>query len=298
MRIVELILDEQDEMAGVDAVSLVEYPAIEENFVALKEQITLAEVDKEKHILMGAALVPQKPIYRKNGEEEFYIFFSKETICKVSQLFLKNSKHKNATMEHEYQLTDMTIVESWIVEDEVHDKSRKFGMEVPVGTWMVSMKVEDDSVWNDYVKTGKVKGFSIEGYFADRYQMSEEDRLINEIKEIIMREEKSVYKALFSEQKSNKVELGLVDDLEKKESLIKEASGIKDQFLTDFNSAKRQLRALESVSKEIKIYLKLVDKIKQSFKELGVDVPKKVFTIESNFNQAVEDAERFKKFKL
>jgi hypothetical protein len=186
MRIVELILDEQDEMAGVDAVSLVEYPAIEENFVALKEQITLAEVDKEKHILMGAALVPQKPIYRKNGDEEFYIFFSKETIEKVSQLFLKNSKHKNATMEHEYQLTDMTIVESWIVEDAVHDKSRKFGMEVPVGTWMVSMKVEDDSVWNDYVKTGKVKGFSIEGYFADRYQMSEEDRLINEIKSIII----------------------------------------------------------------------------------------------------------------
>ena len=227
MRIVELILDEQDEMAGVDAFSLVEYPAIEENFVALKEQITLAEVDKEKHILMGAALVPQKPIYRKNGDEEFYIFFSKETIEKVSQLFLKNSKHKNATMEHDYQLSDMTIVESWIVEDAVHDKSRKFGMEVPVGTWMVSMKVEDDSVWNDYVKTGKVKGFSIEGYFADRYQMSEEDRLVNEIKEIIMREEKSVYKALFSEQEPNKVELTLVNDLNK---VIKEIDSVLDDI--------------------------------------------------------------------
>jgi hypothetical protein len=101
-----------------------------------------------------------------------------------------------------------------------------------------------------------------------------------------------------AKQEPQKVELGLVDDLEKKESLIKEASGIRDQFLTDFNSAKRQLRALESVSKEIKIYLKLVDKIKQSFKELGIDVPKKVFTIESNFNQAVKDAERYKKFKL
>jgi hypothetical protein len=95
-----------------------------------------------------------------------------------------------------------------------------------------------------------------------------------------------------------KVELGLVDDLEKKESLIKEASDITDQFLTDFNSARRQLRALESVNKEIKIYLKLVDKIKQSFKELGIDVPKKVFTIENNFNQAIKNAERFKKFKL
>ena len=110
--------------------------------------------------------------------------------------------------------------------------------------------------------------------------------------------EKNVSKMLFSNQEPQKVELGLVDDLEKKESLIKESSAIRDQFLTDFNSAKRQLRALESVSKEIKIYLKLVDKIKQSFKELGIDVPKKVFTIESNFNQAIKDAERYKKFKL
>ena len=264
MRIVELILDEQDEMAGVDAVSLVEYPAIEENFVALKEQITLAEVDKEKHILMGAALVPQKPIYRKNGDEEFYIFFSKETIEKVSQLFLKNSKHKNATMEHDYQLSDMTIVESWIVEDAVHDKSRKFGMEVPVGTWMVSMKVEDDSVWNDYVKTGKVKGFSIEGYFADRYQMSEEDRLLNEIKEIIM-----------SEQEPKKVELGMMDDIvqsvknTRKLMDVAENKGlsslksvilkVEDDFVKGYRSASDGIELIEKIEKELK--------------QLGVETP-------------------------
>ena len=280
MRIVELILDEQDEMAGVDAVSLVEYPAIEENFVALKEQITLAEVDKEKHILMGAALVPQKPIYRKNGDEEFYIFFSKETIEKVSQLFLKNSKHKNATMEHDYQLSDMTIVESWIVEDAVHDKSRKFGMEVPVGTWMVSMKVEDDSVWNDYVKTGKVKGFSIEGYFADRYQMSEEDRLVNEIKEIIMREEKSVYKTLFSEEKKeaktemSKIELSirseLVDAIKTlKKNKLKgdaEAKQLNDMF-AKVNSKNEKLA--DENSKIIMDGFSLFDKARKLSDELG-----------------------------
>jgi len=286
MRIVELILDEQDEMAGVDAVSLVEYPAIEENFVALKEQITLAEVDKEKHILMGAALVPQKPIYRKNGDEEFYIFFSKETIEKVSQLFLKNSKHKNATMEHEYQLTDMTIVESWIVEDAVHDKSRKFGMEVPVGTWMVSMKVEDDSVWNDYVKTGKVKGFSIEGYFADRYQMSEEDRLINEIKEIIMREEKSVYKALFSEQEPKKVELESVSVLQKQiegmKRVLKTFDGRIDegeQYLKEFIKYRNFSLSILAKSKkyvsDVKMHKAAEDKLnkfEKAAKDLGVKV--------------------------
>jgi len=286
MRIVELILDEQDEMAGVDAVSLVEYPAIEENFVALKEQITLAEVDKEKHILMGAALVPQKPIYRKNGDEEFYIFFSKETIEKVSQLFLKNSKHKNATMEHDYQLSDMTIVESWIVEDAVHDKSRKFGMEVPVGTWMVSMKVEDDSVWNDYVKTGKVKGFSIEGYFADRYQMSEEDKLINEIKEIIMREEKSVYKALFSEQEPKKVELESVSVLQKQiegmKRVLKTFDGRIDegeQYLKEFIKYRNFSLSILAKSKkyvsDVKMHKAAEDKLnkfEKAAKDLGVKV--------------------------
>jgi len=288
MRIVELILDEQDEMAGVDAVSLVEYPAIEENFVALKEQITLAEVDKEKHILMGAALVPQKPIYRKNGDEEFYIFFSKETIEKVSQLFLKNSKHKNATMEHDYQLSDMTIVESWIVEDAVHDKSRKFGMEVPVGTWMVSMKVEDDSVWNDYVKTGKVKGFSIEGYFADRYQMSEEDKLINEIKEIIMREEKSVYKALFSEQEPKKVELNMVKEIEASVSKIKSKyeAGVKKTFAAE-KEINSSIELLEETIKISDNALKTADELESLAKKIGAD-------LNSSTKKAIQDAYGFK----
>ena len=76
MKIVELILDETQEMMGIDAISIVESPAIQEDFVALNSQeIKLAEVSKEKKILMGALLVPNKPIYRKNGDDEYYIFF-------------------------------------------------------------------------------------------------------------------------------------------------------------------------------------------------------------------------------
>jgi len=175
MKIVELILDEAQEMMGIDAISIVESPAIQEDFVALNsKEIKLAEVSKEKKILMGALLVPNKPIYRKNNEDdEYYIYFSKETIAKASQLYLKNGYQSNSTLEHASALQGLTLVESWLVEDDVHDKSRKYGMNVPVGTWMGAVKVDNDEVWNEYVKTDKVRGFSIEGYFADKMEKSD-----------------------------------------------------------------------------------------------------------------------------
>ena len=195
MNIIELILDENDEMNGIEAISVVESPAIEENFLALQsEEVKLAEVDKERRILMGAALIPNKPIYRRNGKDEFYIFFSKETVLKASQLYLKKGRQGEATLEHQKKIVGLTVVESWLVEDEIHDKSRKYGLNMPIGTWMVSMKVDNDEIWNDYVKTGKVKGFSIEGYFADKVEMpksklSSEDKeaedLINKITEVL-----------------------------------------------------------------------------------------------------------------
>ena len=93
MRIIELVLDEEQEESGVDAISIVESPAIEEDIVALKKQeLKLAEVSKDKKLLMGALLVPNKPIYRKSGEDEYYIYFSKDTISKASQLYFDNVK--------------------------------------------------------------------------------------------------------------------------------------------------------------------------------------------------------------
>jgi hypothetical protein len=174
MRIVELILGD-DELTGIEAISVVENPAIEEDFIALKsEEIKLAEVDKEKRILMGALLIPNKPIYRKKGEEEYYIYFSKDTVEKASQLYLMNGNQSKATLEHQHTINGLTLVESWLVEDEVHDKSRKYGLNVPVGTWMGAVKVNNEEIWNNFVKTGKVKGFSIEGYFADKMERPKE----------------------------------------------------------------------------------------------------------------------------
>jgi hypothetical protein len=195
MDIVELFIDEEDAI-GIEAISVVESPAIEEDFIALKNQeFKLAEVDKEKRILMGAALIPNKPIYRKNDDNEYYIYFSKNTVRKASELFFINGNQNNSTLEHQMPLTGLSVVESWIVEGE-KDKSRHYNLDMPIGTWMVSMKVLNDDIWNNYVKTGKVKGFSIEGYFADKAERpkdktikddleDEANELLSEIKQVL-----------------------------------------------------------------------------------------------------------------
>jgi hypothetical protein len=176
MKLIELILDETMALTGIDAISLVEHPAIEEDFIALNSQrVEFAAQDNEKRILMGAALVPNKPIYRVNGEEEFYVYFSQDTIRKASEMFFQKAKQNNATLEHEVGINGLTVVESWIIEDEVHDKSKKYGFELPVGTWMVSMKVNNPEIWDGFVKTGKVKGFSIEGYFVDKMNFAKQE---------------------------------------------------------------------------------------------------------------------------
>lgn len=168
-KIYELFIEEENEFSGVDAISIVEEPAIEEDFIALKaHKIEMAEIDKEKKILMGAALIPNKKIYRRNGEDEYYIFFSEDTVRKASELFLTRGNQNNSTLEHEYKLKGLSVVESWIVEDPEKDKTSLYKMNVPKGTWMVSVKVNNDEVWQEFVKTGKVKGFSIEGYFNDK----------------------------------------------------------------------------------------------------------------------------------
>ena len=190
MKIVELILDEEQLLSGVQAISIVEHPAIESDFITLskEQEIKLAEVDSEKRILMGPALIPNKTIFRKSGEEEYYIYFSKETVRKASELFLTKGNQNKSTLEHNFELEGLSVVESWIVEGQ-QDKSQAYGLSVPEGTWMVSMKVYNDEVWDNYVKTGKVKGFSIEGYFADKVNMaSHEDEEAEELLEAIMEE--------------------------------------------------------------------------------------------------------------
>ena len=162
MRIVELLLDEDSLQAGIQAISIVESPAIESDFVALKEEerVELKTIDEDKRVLLGAALIPNKPIYRKSGEDEYYIYFSQDTVRKASELFFINGNQNKATLEHQIDITGLSVVEIWIIEGE-KDKRKMYGMDLPVGNWMVSMKVNNDEIWRNYIKNGKIKGFSI-----------------------------------------------------------------------------------------------------------------------------------------
>jgi hypothetical protein len=170
MNIFELLIDDADEVGGVNAISLVTDPAIESDWITLskKQKVELKFLDEERRVLMGAALIPNKPIYRRSESgEEYHIFFSKDTIRQASELFFKKGLQSESTFQHEIPLSGNTVVESWIKEDETHDKSVKFGLDVPVGTWLISMKIADNEVWQ-LAKEGEIKGFSIEGYFTDK----------------------------------------------------------------------------------------------------------------------------------
>ena len=147
------------------AISMVEAPAIESDFVALskeeeeKQQVFLES--NERHMLYGAALIPEKDIYRNNGEQEFYISFTKESIEKMSQDFMKEYRQHEVKTDHEDVANEVCVVESWLVEDSYKDKANALGINVPEGTWMVGMKVNNIETW-ERVKSGELKGFSVE----------------------------------------------------------------------------------------------------------------------------------------
>lgn len=177
-----LISDMEDE---VFAISVVNKPAIEENFIALSEhEIELKTIDEEKRILMGAVLVPDKEILRVDAKgNPYYIKFSTDTIRKASELFLMRNKQNNVTLQHETKLEDMSVVETWNVEDSKIDKSALYGFDYPIGTWVAMMKVNNDEVWQQ-VKNGKIKGFSIEGKFSDNQNLSELS-VLEQIKQLL-----------------------------------------------------------------------------------------------------------------
>ena len=152
---------------GVFAISLVHSPATEEFFVAMSKQdklVTLAKVDEEKRILMGLVLQPNQLIYRVDEDgNEFEMFFSEETIRDFSQNFFQSGFQLNSKLEHDTPISGVTFTESWLVADPKKDKSAAFGLEYPEGSWLVSMKVDNDDIWNNYIKTGELRGFSIDG---------------------------------------------------------------------------------------------------------------------------------------
>lgn len=172
------------------AVSLVEDPAIESNFIALSKQKSSIKLENEKRLLIGAALVPNKPIYRNVNGNEFYISFDETTIEKLAQDFLANDYQHNITVDHQEDANDIVIVESWIKTSE-NDKSVSYGLNEPIGTWFIGMKVNNDQIWQR-VKDGFYKGFSIEAVVGldelinnNNLQLSMDKEFIDKLREII-----------------------------------------------------------------------------------------------------------------
>ncbi len=159
----ELRVDDEN-TDEVFAISLVESPAIESDFLFFdREEIKFAKIDNEQRMLIGPILIPDKRILRVDGEgNPFHVFFSKETVKKLAQNYLMKKYTDKATIEHDKSVKGVHLVESWVKEGKF-DKSNSYGLgNIPEGTWMGMFKITDDTIWNDYVKTGKVKGFSVE----------------------------------------------------------------------------------------------------------------------------------------
>jgi hypothetical protein len=192
MKIIELIISNDED--GIEAISLVDRPAIESNFITLAKEyeMNLAEVDIEKKILMGPALIPNKMIFRKDGESKYQVYFSEKTVEQASQMYLQNGNQSNATLQHKNKIVGMSLVESWIITDPEMDKSKSYGFNLPKGTWMVSMKADNQEIWAK-AKSGEIKGFSIEGYFADKLSLEllpdiKDDELVSQILNILENE--------------------------------------------------------------------------------------------------------------
>lgn len=219
----ELVIDDekQDE---VFAISLVAEPAIESNFVFFdKEEIKFSAVDKEKRLVMGPLLIPNKQILRVDGEGlPYYVFFKPETIKRLSEKYLEKKYTDKATLEHAKPIDDVVLVESWIVESREKDKSKLYNINVPAGTWMGTMRINNEKVWEDYVKTGKVKGFSIEGIFGhnlvsaarieldleksiDLLSDSEVELLLAKIKSVILEAQPSIVSSYPGEATSGSI---------------------------------------------------------------------------------------------
>ena len=192
-RIVELVIADDSQELAIDAISLVESPAIEQDFVFFgkeKNNLTFAKVDEEKRMLVSPALIPNKQIFRydPNTDSEYYVYFSPETVRKASELYLKHNNHHKATYEHQGRVSGVLTVESWIKEGDM-DKSKMYGYDLPNGTWFVKMKINNDDLWQK-IKAGELKGLSIEGYFTDKMEkMSErkptDEEILSALNEII-----------------------------------------------------------------------------------------------------------------
>jgi len=164
------ISEDENSNVEVDFVALVDRPAIEKGFLAFNEsKLLFAIQDEEERIISGPLMLADTPIYRYDANGEYYVVFTKETIKKIAQKYFKKGYQSNVNLMHDngQVVDDVTMFESWIVDEKRGIKPMTGYEEVKDGSWFGSFKVENDNVW-EMIKEGKVKGFSVEGVFNYR----------------------------------------------------------------------------------------------------------------------------------
>ena len=156
-----------------------------------RRNFSFSVIDEEQRVVVGPVLVPQKLIRRvdKATREEYFVYFSEQTIKDVAEMMFKRNLQNRTNVEHDSFDTDTnnTLLESWIVTDPVHDKAKALGFDVPKGTLMQARRINDDKTW-EMVKEGKLKGFSVEGMFLEKAtvkKQNEDDQLMSTILNIL-----------------------------------------------------------------------------------------------------------------
>ena len=178
-RLFEWTID--DVLDGVRRISLVTAPATQSDFMLFsQDELKFKVTNTDKKVITGIAMRPNMHIPRRDADGELYYgFFSEETVTRASELFFRNGQNTNTTnLEHEFDVDGIYVFESWLVIDPESDKSKSLGMsDVRKGDWIVSMKVENDLIWNEFLKTGLIKGFSVEVKATENQVVNTQDEL-------------------------------------------------------------------------------------------------------------------------
>jgi hypothetical protein len=143
--------------------------------------------DEEQQIVLGPAMVPNQKIFRKGEDgQPYYVFFTPDTIKMIANKYMKNKYTDNNDQMHDGKaVKDVYVLESWIKEDMEYDKGNKYGYsDLPIGTWFVSMKVNNSEIW-DKIKSGVLNGFSVSGYFEEIAQFSREEMFLHRLAEVL-----------------------------------------------------------------------------------------------------------------
>lgn len=185
MKVFELTLDDLN-LQGIFKISHVDFPAMESNYVALNKLFVLAKADEEKRMVFGVVMFPNKEIPRIDDktQEEYKIWFSAETIELAAHEYIKSFRTSQANVQHAIDIDGVHTVESWIVVDPEKDKATALGLDVIKGAWVIGQKIENQEFWNDWVKTKRVRAFSLEGFFTPN-EDAEELAILAQVRELL-----------------------------------------------------------------------------------------------------------------